>query len=190
MTDGGGGSERPSLEVPDEARSRGFEREPRRQPGSALCFVCGTANPHGLGVVFFDDGQEVWTELTPAEHHQGWPGVLHGGIVSALLDETIGRVAFLHDRWVQTGKLTLSFRKPAPLGRLLRARGRLVRNHRRLMEMAGELTVADSGELLAEAAGVFVPLPDATRDELARRLGGDFSAWEQWLSENRARAER
>ena len=64
--------------------------EPRRQPGSASCFVCGTDNPHGLGAVFYDDGEKVWTELTPALHHQGWPGVLHGGIISAVLDETIG----------------------------------------------------------------------------------------------------
>ncbi len=151
-----------------------------------MCFVCGTGNPHGLGVTFFDDGARVWTELTPAEHHQGWPGVLHGGIVSALLDETIGRVAFLHDRWVQTGKLSLRFLRPAPLGRPLRATGRLTRNHRRLMEMAGELTVVGTGEVVAEAEGTFVPLPDAARDELARRLGGDFEVWERWLSESRS----
>ncbi|MEJ7734022.1 MAG: PaaI family thioesterase [Polyangiaceae bacterium] len=160
-------------------------RAGRAQPGSALCFVCGTHNPHGLGVVFFDDGTEVWTEVTPAEHHQGWPGVLHGGIVSAILDETIGRVAFLHDRWVQTGKLELRFRRPAPLGRALRATGKLVRNHRRLMEMSGVLELADTGEVLAEAAGTFVPLSDEARDALARQLGGDFAAWEQWLSSAR-----
>lgn len=161
-------------------------RPARRQPGSALCFVCGTKNPHGLGASFYDDGREVWTELTPAEHHQGWPGVLHGGISSAILDETIGRVAFLHDRWVQTGKLALRFVRPAPLGVLLRAVGRLERNHARLMEMSGELLVASTGELLASAQGTFVPLPDAARDTLARQLGGDFEAWERWLSENRA----
>ncbi len=160
-------------------------KEPRRQPGSALCFVCGTRNVHGLGAEFFDDGVSVWTELTPAEHHQGWPGVLHGGITSAVLDETIGRVAFLYDRWVQTGKLTLRFVRPAPLGVKLRATGRLVRNHRRLMEMSGELAVAATGEVLAQAEGTFVPLPDAARDELARQLGGDFEAWERWLSQSR-----
>jgi uncharacterized protein (TIGR00369 family) len=160
----------------------------RRQPGSALCFVCGTQNPHGLGVSFFDDGTKVWTELTPAEHHQGWPGVLHGGIVSALLDETIGRVAFLHDRWVQTAKLTVRFLRPAPLGQLLRAEGELVRDSRRLLEMRGELRVAATGERVAEATGTFIPLPDAARDALAKQLGGDFSAWEQWLAESRARA--
>ncbi|MBI4952476.1 MAG: PaaI family thioesterase [Myxococcales bacterium] len=161
---------------------------PRRQPGSALCFVCGTENPHGLGVTFYDDGAKVWSELTPAEHHQGWPGVLHGGIVSALLDETIGRVAFLHDRWVQTARLALRFVRPAPIGVTLRAEGRLTRDQRRLMHMQGVLVVAGTGTVLSEATGTFVPLPDAARDSLARQLGGDFAAWEQWLSENRARA--
>lgn len=150
--------------------------------------MCGASNPHGLGVTFFDDGEEVWTEITPAEHHQGWPGVLHGGIISALLDETIGRVAFLHDRWVQTARLSLRFVKPAPLGKLLRARGTLARDARRLMEMRGELVLAETGEVLAEATGTFVPLPAEARAALAEQLGGDFAAWEAWLAENRARA--
>lgn len=167
------------LSIPDPARGR-------RQPGSALCFVCGRENPHGLRVDFFDDGQLVWTELTPADHHQGWPGVLHGGIVSAVLDETIGRVAFLHDRWVQTARLELRFHKPAPLGQRLVAIGELTRDARRLMEMRGQLFAAEGNELLAEASGTFVRLPDEARDELARRLGGDFAAWERWLSGNRA----
>ena len=160
-------------------------RDPQRQPGSALCFVCGTDNPHGLGATFFDDGVEVWTEVTPAEHHQSWPGVLHGGVVSAILDETIGRVAFLQDRWVQTAKLEIRFKRPAPLGVALVARGRLVQDRRRLMEMRGELRTVGSDDVLAEAQGVFVPLPDRARDELVERLGGDFEAWERWLSTNR-----
>lgn len=155
---------------------------PRRQPGSARCFVCGTDNPHGLGAVFFDDGIRVWTELTPADHHQGWPGVLHGGIVSAVLDETIGRVAFLTNRWVQTARLNIRFIKPAPLGQALRATGELTRDSRRLLEMSGELRVLATDEVVARAEGTFVPLPDATRDRLARELGGDFEAWERWLA--------
>lgn len=161
-------------------------RPRRRQPGSALCFVCGTQNPHGLGVEFTDDGERIYSELRPAEWHQGWPGVLHGGIVTAVLDETIGRVAFLHDRWVQTAKLSVRFVRPAPLDQVLVATGELVRDARRLMEMKGTLVNKDTGELLAEAEGTFVRLPDAARDELAKRLGGDFAAWEQWLSEARA----
>ena len=162
----------------------------RKQPGSALCFVCGTQNPHGLGVTFYDDGDRVMTEVLPQEWHQGWPGVLHGGIVTAVLDETIGRVAFLHDRWVQTAKLSVRFVKPAPLGKRLKATGELVRDAKRLMEMRGELVDADTNEVLATAEGTFVRVPDAMRDELARRLGGDFAAWEEWLSTARASRTR
>jgi acyl-coenzyme A thioesterase PaaI-like protein len=158
---------------------------PRRQPGSALCFVCGTENPHGLRGTFYDDGRIVWTEITPGEHHQSWPGVLHGGIASAILDETIARVAFLHDRWVYTARLVVRFVRPAPLGQLLRATGELTRDARLLMEMRGKLVLAETGELLAEATGTFVPLPQETRDDLAQRLGGDFAAWEQWLAAGR-----
>ncbi len=154
---------------------------PRRQPGSALCFVCGTQNPHGLGLSFHDDGKAVWTELSAAEHHQSWPGVLHGGIISAVLDETIARVAFLHDRWVHTARLVVRFVKPAPLGPLLRATGELVRDASLLMEMRGKLVLAETGEVLAEATGTFIPLPAETREDLARKLGGDFAAWEAWL---------
>jgi hypothetical protein len=56
------------------------------------------------------------------------------------------------------------------------------------MEMSGVLELADTGEVLAEAAGTFVPLSDEARDALARQLGGDFAAWEQWLSSARAAA--
>ncbi len=160
--------------------------QPRRQPGSALCFICGTQNPRGLGAVFFDDGERVWTELTATEDLQSWPSVLHGGIISSVLDETIGRVAFLHDRWVQTAKLEVRFTKPAPIGVRLRAEAKLDRNHRRLMEMSGTLVNAENGELLASASGTFVPLPDAARNALAEKLGGDFAAWEEWLTSNRA----
>lgn len=163
-------------------------REIQNQPGSALCFVCGTKNPRGLGIVFQDDGERVFAEFTPSVDLQSWPGVLHGGIISTVLDETIGRVAFLHDRWVQTAKLEVRFTKPAPLGVALRAEARLDRNHRRLMEMSGAMTNAATGEIVATATGTFVPLPDHARDALAKQLGGDFEAWEQWLSTNRSPA--
>jgi acyl-coenzyme A thioesterase PaaI-like protein len=154
-----------------------------------MCFVCGTENPHGLGAVFYDDGQKVWTELQTADHHQSWPGVLHGGIISSILDETIARVSFLHDRWVHTARLTVRFLKPAPLGKLLRCTGELARNASLLMEMKGKLVLVETGEALAEATGTFIPLPAETREELAQKLGGDFATWEKWLALNRVPRE-
>ena len=73
-------------------------REPlNRQPNSRHCFLCGVDNPIGLKLGFYDVGDgRVATRFTPLEQHQGYPGVMHGGIACALLDETIGRTLDQH----------------------------------------------------------------------------------------------
>lgn len=156
-----------------------------RQPASRFCFVCGTENPVGLRLPFYNDQRIVWTEFTPPDTYQGWPGVLHGGIIAAVLDETIGRVAFLYDKWVQTGKLELKFRKPAPLGKIMRVQAELVKDSGRVLEMRGALILADTGDLLAEATGLCFRIPDQSRKALALQLGDEFEVWETWLAQNR-----
>jgi acyl-coenzyme A thioesterase PaaI-like protein len=111
--------------------------------------------------------------------------VLHGGIITALLDETIGRVAFLYDKWVQTGKIEVKFRKPVPLDQKLLITGELVRDVGRAMEMRGQIKLAETGEVLSEAIGLFIRMPDSARDQMAQQLGGDFAVWEAWLAKNR-----
>lgn len=65
---------------------------PNRQPNSRHCFVCGVENPHGLHLTFKQTApDEVTVEYTVPEHFQGYPGVVHGGIVAAMLDEVAGR---------------------------------------------------------------------------------------------------
>jgi uncharacterized protein (TIGR00369 family) len=61
------------------------------------CFGCAPDNPIGLHMEFFEDGDSVVSFWQPGEHLQGWVGVLHGGIISTLIDETAG--------WVVTRKL-------------------------------------------------------------------------------------
>jgi acyl-coenzyme A thioesterase PaaI-like protein len=59
-----------------------------KQPNSYMCFVCGIDNPIGLHLAFYtdDDGRCI-AHFHPKPEHQGYPGQLHGGIISALLDE-------------------------------------------------------------------------------------------------------
>lgn len=156
-----------------------------RQPASRFCFVCGTENPAGLRLPFYNDNRIVWTEFIPPVTYQGWPGVLHGGIIAAVLDETIGRVSFLYDKWVQTGKLELKFRKPTPLGEPLRVQAELVKDSGRVLEMQGTLTLVKTGDLLAEASGLFLRIPEESRATLALQLGDEFDVWEEWLARNR-----
>lgn len=57
----------------------------RYAPGNA-CFGCGPANPQGLHVRSFVEGDECVAEWTPQPHHEAFPGILNGGIIGALLD--------------------------------------------------------------------------------------------------------
>lgn len=156
-----------------------------RQPASRFCFVCGRENSNGLQMNFFSDQYKVWAEFTPQDHHQSWPGIVHGGILSTVLDETIGRVAFLYDKWVQTGKLELKFRKPAPLGEALWVEAELIRDAGRAMEMKGLIKLKRTNEVLVEASGLFIRIPEQERQQLMASLGEEFSDWENWFAQTR-----
>jgi acyl-coenzyme A thioesterase PaaI-like protein len=59
-----------------------------KQPNSRMCFLCGIENPISLHLHFYTDGEgRCIARFRPKPEHQGYPGHLHGGIVSALLDE-------------------------------------------------------------------------------------------------------
>ena len=138
---------------------------PGRQPSYRRCFVCGSDNPIGLKVTFFQDARQVWTEFTPGPQHQGYPGLTHGGIIYTLLDETIGRVAFLHNKWVVTARMQVRYRQPVPVGQKLRVEGEIVRLRGRVLEAAGRALLPD-GTVAAEASGLFMELPAEYRQEL------------------------
>jgi acyl-coenzyme A thioesterase PaaI-like protein len=58
-----------------------------KQPNSRMCFLCGIENPIGLKLKFYtDDEGRCIARFRPRPEHQGYPGQLHGGIISALLD--------------------------------------------------------------------------------------------------------
>jgi acyl-coenzyme A thioesterase PaaI-like protein len=64
-----------------------------KQPNSRMCFVCGIDNPIGLHLAFYtDDEGRCIAHFRPKPAHQGYPGQLHGGVISSLLDEAMGRV--------------------------------------------------------------------------------------------------
>lgn len=137
----------------------------RKQPNSQMCFVCGLENPLGLHLAFYeDDDGSVICQFTPPQEYQGYPGWLHGGITTALLDEVLGRAAIARDLWVATAKLEVRYRHPIPLGRPITIRGELTRVRSRAVEGRAEVHLAD-GTLAAEAEGVLVTISE---DERAR----------------------
>jgi acyl-coenzyme A thioesterase PaaI-like protein len=134
------------------------------QPNSKHCFVCGLANPLGLHLRFYDTGPgEVTAEITIPNHYQGYPGVVHGGIVAAMLDEAAGRAHMGGDppRFMFTARLEIQYRKNVPIGQPLRLVGLAGKTRGRTAASTSAIYDAD-GLLLAEADALMVDVPDET----------------------------
>jgi acyl-coenzyme A thioesterase PaaI-like protein len=142
-----------------------------KQPNSRMCFLCGLENPIGLKLKFYtDDEGRCITHFRPREEHQGYPGHLHGGIISSLLDETMGRVLAPKNVWAMTGRLEVKFRKPVPLDQELTVVGELTRSRSRAYEAQGEIRLPD-GTLLVEGSGMYIRIPDESIEEVRSELG-------------------
>jgi acyl-coenzyme A thioesterase PaaI-like protein len=132
------------------------------QPNSRHCFVCGLANPNGLQLRFYQtEPDEVTADYTVPEHFQGYPGVVHGGIVAAMLDEVTGRAHMGGDppRFMYTARLDIRYRKNVPVGQPLHLVGRAGKSRGRTATSHAMIYGPD-GVLLAEADALLVDLPD------------------------------
>lgn len=142
------------------------------------CFGCGALNPCGLHLQFEGDKGEVRALFTPRRQDEGFFGVVHGGIVSTMLDEAMAWAAFSNGLWVVTGKLEIRFRQPVVVGVEVIVSGRVMAQQGRLLDGRGEIRRSSDDELLASAQGRFVRVPEAqARDWAARYLpSGESSA--------------
>lgn len=138
------------------------------------CFACGMRNDAGLHLEFRQEGDEVVTEFTADERFQGFPGMVHGGILATLLDETLNRMAMAEGRMMMTGRLDIRYRRAAPLGRLLRVGARVRSSRARMLQAVGEIRLADddqdeNGAIIATAEGIFLPVPGDYQQETTSR---------------------
>ncbi len=127
------------------------------------CFVCGTNNPYGLQVKpeIKDAGAEVHIECTPPEHMQGWANILHGGIISTLLDEAITHIGIgTFDGPAVTAQLEVRFRKPAPTGVKLHVFAERTKVSRRLIEAKAEIKLSDD-TVIATGTGKVMPVDES-----------------------------
>ncbi|MBN1427808.1 MAG: PaaI family thioesterase [Anaerolineae bacterium] len=151
-----------------------------RQPNSRHCFVCGLESPVGLKLRFDDNGNnEVRALYSVGAEYQGYPGVVHGGIVAAMLDEIGGRVpmAGAPDRFMVTAKLAIRYRRPVPTETPLTLVGHLLKDQGRLAVAHSEIRLPD-GTVAAEAEVTLAQIPkeyvpNAGIDELGWRVYPD-----------------
>lgn len=133
-----------------------------KQYNAQHCFICGLSNRSGLKASFFEtDGNELIATFIPTEEHQGFPGRLHGGVASAILDETIGRTVSIGNTEQIFGftlELSVEFKKPVPLGKELKAIGRITSQNKRFFEGTGEI-ILENGEIAVIARGRYMKAP-------------------------------
>ncbi len=139
--------------------------------GYQACFGCGMRNMGGLQLVFRHEGDEIVAEYTPDERFQGFPGVLHGGVLATMLDETLSRAAVFAGKWMMTARLEIRYRSAAPVGQALRVSARPLQVRSRMVTAKGAVRlVSDPTVIFAEAEGLFMPITaDYEREMLRQR---------------------
>lgn len=122
------------------------------------CFVCGSENPYGLHLDIHRDEEtrSAWAEIEVPEKFCGWEGIIHGGIISALLDEIMAYATFTHNQGGVTGEITVRFRKPLPANRKVRLEGHVESEKGRVLFTAGVMLL--DGEVIAEGNSKMVRL--------------------------------
>lgn len=119
------------------------------------CFACGKLNPFGLQLEFDTEGDEYVTYFVPEKRHQGYVGIVHGGIVSTVLDEVMARYVHILGHNAVTGEMTVRFKRPAQVGHKIRFAGRITEENSRMLLTSARATDED-GTLIAEATGKMV----------------------------------
>lgn len=165
-------SARPPIEIrPEPSRARWeWQRD-------GLCVGCQPRGHCRLGLVIdgHDDGRIRGRVRVPRDQ-EGGPGVVHGGIVVAVLDEACAHVALAAGRLVVTGRLEVRFRHPVPVEHDLRVRAWA--NGRRddgRWQLCAEIVLPARDVVLASASGLFVERDPDHFGRVAAWLAGDGS---------------
>jgi uncharacterized protein (TIGR00369 family) len=119
---------------------------------TSKCFACGEDNPIGLKLRFDWDGKTARAGFTPGELHQGWSGIVHGGIISCLLDEAMSYATLFEKINTITARLQVRIKRPIQIGEPLSITGSIRKRTRRLVETEATVFVED-GTAVAEATG-------------------------------------
>jgi uncharacterized protein (TIGR00369 family) len=148
-----------------------------KQPNSRACFVCGRQNPISLKMSWYNDrdAQQVRAIVTVPEQFNGYPQVVHGGVVAAMLDETAGRAIMLdgnaHNLMV-TLKLEITYRRPTPTNTPLTVVGWVIKQGTNRAQVAGEIRLPD-GTVTAQCEALVVRPPP----EIMQRWEAEKPYW-------------
>ncbi|MEW6376528.1 MAG: PaaI family thioesterase [Thermodesulfobacteriota bacterium] len=121
------------------------------------CFVCGENNPDGLRLSFEIDKEKktLKTIFVASPTFQGWDGIVHGGMISTLLDEAMAKLVYELGYQAVTAFLEVKFKKPAPILEPLHVHGELTEVSKRLIK-AKAYVAREDGTILATGTSAFL----------------------------------
>jgi uncharacterized protein (TIGR00369 family) len=131
----------------------------KKLPEHGWCFVCGTSNPHSIGLTWWleDDGN-LTSEFSLSEAQQGPPGNAHGGASAAILDEAMGLVVWATGHKVAAVNLEINYHKPLPLHETLHLVARITQTDERKIFSTGEILLQDN-TIAVSGRGIYVTAP-------------------------------
>lgn len=136
-----------------------------RALSNPACFVCGNANPRGLRLHFQASGADcVEAPWMPSPEWEGFRGIVHGGVVSTVLDEAMSKAVVASGCEALTAELRVRFRRPVPSWEKLQVRGWVQRKTKRHIGTEASLTGADGVEF-AHAWATFLELRGTTASQ-------------------------
>jgi len=124
--------------------------------GWDMCFACGQKNPIGLKLKFGWDGRVARAEFIPNKLHQGWAGVVHGGIITCLLDEAMSYAALFSGANSLTARMQTRFKRPLQIDEPLTVTASLTKKTRKLAEAKAEVSLRDGTVVADSTATMFV----------------------------------
>jgi acyl-coenzyme A thioesterase PaaI-like protein len=131
----------------------------RKLPGHGWCFVCGSENPHSIGIeMWVDDDGILTSEFTLHEAQQGPPNHAHGGASAAILDEAMGLVVWAARLKVAAVNLEINYFKPLPLHQVLTLEARITEQDERKIFSTGEIRLPN-GMVAVNGRGIYVIAP-------------------------------
>ncbi|NWF51572.1 MAG: PaaI family thioesterase [Nitrospirae bacterium] len=108
------------------------------------CFVCGEKNPIGLHLTFILKGSIVVSEFIPKKVHQGYKDIVHGGIISTILDEIMVKTALLQGIPAITAEMRVRFRTPLIVGEKISIEASIVKMNKKIVEVSANIKKIDN----------------------------------------------
>jgi len=116
------------------------------------CFVCGKKNPIGLKLDFSFDGKTIKTDFIPQKEHQGYFNIVHGGIISTLLDEAMVKLAIEMGMPAVTAHMDIRLKKALNVGKKITVQAEILRDTKKILEVYAK-AVTEDNVVVADATG-------------------------------------